>query len=345
MDRSDWLGKQVIYIDLSPCLSSALNKQNGVIVAINKEYNRALVYFFNYSFFHWIDKENMKTHPHIEFPINNGHCNWVNINNLFLANETNRVFKYNIGDEVKHGSVNGIIVGYNLDMLDEDYKTYLVYLGSGGHHNGNGYSMIADLRPEYKDKCRWFDEKDLCVDDDANFDLGTKALKFNVGDSVWVVNSNDPTYHKKGTIFAYDDINHDANMSIYRVYFEDENPELHDCHTNIKVLDNHCWCHVAEDLELYTGQDEVASKENMIIFDDENLIPVRIKPDVQLPYGDTADKIGFTPGKMYFWDVRENYLVDDNGEKRPWGNFEYSQKDSLQFLMSYFDIVRPYGDD
>lgn len=345
MDRSDWLGKQVIYIDLPPCLSPALNKQNGVIVAVNKEYNRALVYFFNYSFFHWIDKENMEAHPHIEFPINNGHCNWVNIDNLFLAGETNRVFKYNIGDKVKHGSVNGIIVGYNLDMLDEDYKTYLVYLESGGCHSGNGYSMIGDLRPEYKDKCLWVDEKDLCVDSDANSDLDTKAQKFYIGDAVWVVNSDDPTYHKKGIIFAYDYNSLDADMSTYKVYFEDEDSRLHDCGTNIKILDNHCWCHIAKDLEPYAGQDETIFKNDKIIFDGENLIPVRIKPDDQLPYGDTADKIGFTPGKIYYWDVRENYVVDDNGQKRPWMNFTYSQKDALRFLMLYFDIVRPYGDD
>ena len=342
MDRSDWLGKQVIYID-PPCLSSALNKQNGVIVAISEEYNKALVYFFNYSFIHWINEEDMETHPHIKFPINNGHCNWVNIDNLFLADETNRVFKYNIGDKVKHESVNGIVVGYNLDLFDEDRKMYLVYLESGGLHSGNGYNMIGDLRPEYKDKCRWFDEKNLCIDDNINSNLDTKASKFNVGDSVWVINSNDPTYHKKGTIFAYDYI--DADMSIYRVYFEDENPELHDCHTHIKTLNNHCWYHVAKDLELYTGQDKVVSKENMIVFDDENLIPVRIKPDDQLPYDDTADKIGFTPGKVYYWDVRENYLVDDYGDKRPWGNFSFSQKDRLQFLMLYFDIVGPDGDE
>lgn len=345
MDRSDWLGKQVVYIDLSPCLSSALNKQNGVIVAINKECNRALVYFFNYSFIHWIDKENMETHPHIEFPINNGHCNWVNIDNLFLADETNRVFKYNIGDKVKYKSVNGIVVGYILNLFEEDCKVYLVCLESGGTHTGIGWNMIADLQPEYKNKCRWVNEKDLCVDDDANSNLDTKAPKFYVGDKVWVVNSNDPTYHKKGIIFAYDYNNHDADMSTYRVYFEDENPELHDCGTDIKVLDNHCWYHVAEDLELYIGQDEVVHKKYMIIFDDENLIPVRIKPDDQLPYTDTVDKIGFTPGKIYYWDVRENYLVDDNGQKRPWGNFRWSQKDALRFLMLYFDIVRPYGDD
>lgn len=343
MDRSDWLGKQVVYIDLSPCLSSALNKQNGVIVAISEEYNKALVYFFNYSFFHWIDKENMEAHPHIEFPINNGHCNWVNIDNLFLADETNRVFKYNIGDKVKYESVNGIVVGYSLELFTKECKMYLVYLESGGVHSENGWNKIADLQTEYKGKCLWLDEKDLCVDDDTNSDLDTKASKFNIGDSVWVVNFADPTYHKKGTIFAYDYNNHDADMSTYRVYFEDEDPELHDCGTHIKVLDNHCWCHVAEDLELYTGQDEVVSKKYMIVFDDENLIPVRIKPDDQLPYGDTADKIGFTPGKVYYWDVRENYLVDDNGEKRPWG--KYSQKDSLKFLMLYFDIVRPYGDN
>ena len=352
MDRSDWLGKQVIYIDLSPCLSSALNKQNGVIVAINKECNRALVYFFNYPFIHWIDKENMETHPHIEFPINNGHCNWVNINNLFLADETNRVFKYNIGDKVKCGSVNGIVVGYNLDVFGEDTKIYLVCLENGGIHSGNGWNMIADLQAEYEGKCSWFGEKELCIDGNVNnanlasdFDLDTKVQKFHIGDAVWVVNSNDPTYHKKGIIFAYDYNDPDADISTYKVYFEDEDPRLHDCNTEIKILDNHCWYHIGEDLEPYAEQDETMSKNDKIIFDDENLIPVRIKPDDQLPYDDTADGIGFTPGKLYYWDVRENFLVDDYGEKRPWGNFNYSQKESLKFLMLYFDIVQPDGDE
>lgn len=341
MDRSDWLGKQVIYIDLPPCLSPTLNKQNGVIVAISEEHNKALVYFFNYFFIHWIDEEDMETHPHIEFPINNGHCNWVDIDNLFLADESKRVFKYNIGDKVKYKSVNGIVVGYNLELFDEDHKIYLVCLESDGVHNGDGWSIIADLRTEYKDKCRWFNEKELCVDDDANSDLGTKAPKFNVGDSVWVVNSNDPTYHKKGTIFAYDYDNHDAEKSMYRVYFEDENPGLHTCGTKLKVLDNHCWYHVAEDLEPYTGQDKVASKENMIVFDDKNLILVRVKPDDQLPYGDTADKIGFTPGKIYFWNVEDGYLFDDDDVKRPDPYDRYSERNKLKFLMSYFDIVLP----
>ena len=343
MDRSDWLGKQVIYIDLPSCLSPALNKQKGVIVAISEEHNKALVYFFKNFSSHWIDEEDIKTHPHIEFPINNGHCNWVDINNLFLADENNRVFKYNIGDKVNCGFVNGIVVGYNLDLFDEGCKTYLIFLENRGTHSGNGWNMIADMRPKYEDKCRWLDEKDLCVASD--FDLDTKAQKFYIGDAVWVVNSDDPTYHKKGIIFAYDYNNLDADLSIYRVYFEDEDSMLHDCGTKIKVLDNHCWYHIAGDLEPYAGQDETIFKNDKIIFDDENLIPVRIKPDDQLPYGDTADKIGFTPGKIYYWNVRENYLVDDYGEKRPWQNSTYSQKDSLKFLMLYFDIVRPDGDE
>lgn len=337
MDRSDWLGKQVIYIDLPPYLSPDLNKQRGVVVAISEEHNKALVYFFKYSFLHWIDEEGMKAHPHIKFPINEGHCNWVDINNLSLADETNRVFKYNIGDKVKCGSVNGIVVGYNLDLFDEGSKIYLVYLENGGIHSGNGWNMIADLQAEYEGKCSWLSENANLASD---FDLDTKVQKFYIGDAVWVVNSNDPTYHKKGIIFACDYNNHDADMNEYRVYFEDEDSRLHDCGTKIKILDNHCWYHIAEDLEPYAGQDETLPKNDKIIFDDENLIPVRIKPDDQLPYDDTADGIGFTPGKIYYWDVRENFLVDDYGEKRPWKNSTYSQKDSLKFLMLYFDILQ-----
>lgn len=342
MDRSDLLGKQVVF--QSPYPDSYLNSKVGVVVGCDN-YENALVYFFDSDFGYSLNKLMNNSAKYIQFPHVNCHCRTCSTMDLYPADETNRVFKYNIGDKVKYKSVNGIVVGYNLELFAEKCKVYLVCLESGGVHSGNGWSMIADLRPKYKDKCRWFNEKDLCIDDNINSDLDTKASKFNIGDSVWVVNSNDPTYHKKGTIFGYDYNNHDADMSTYRVYFEDEDPELHDCGTDIKVLDNHCWYHVAEDLELYTGQDKVASKENMIIFDDENLIPVRIKPNVQSPYGDTTDKIGFTPGKIYYWDVRENYLVDDNGEKRPWMNFTYSQKDALRFLMLYFDIVRSYGDD
>lgn len=340
MDRSDWLGKQVVF--QSPYSDSYLDGKVGVVVGCDNCEN-ALVYFFDSKFGCFLNKLMNNSAKYIQFPHTNCYCCTCSIMDLYPADENLRVFKYNIGDKVKYGSVNGIVVGYNLDLFNKDCKMYLVCLESGGTHNGDGWSMIADLRTEYEGKCRWLDEKDLCVNDDANSNLDTKAPKFNVGDKVWVVNSNDPTYHKKGIIFAYDHNNHDAEMSTYRVYFEDEDPELHDCGTHIKALDNHCWHHVAEDLELYTGQDKVASKENMIVFDDENLIPVRVKPDDQLPYGDTAEEIGFTPGKVYFWNVRENYLVDDGDKKRPLGNF--SQKDNLQFLMSYFDIVRLYLED
>lgn len=342
MDRSDWLGKQVVF--QSPYPDSYLNSKVGVVVGCDN-YENTLVYFFDFDFEHSLNKLMNNSAKYIQFPHTNCHCRTCSIMDLYPADESNRVFKYNIGDKVKYKSVNGIVVGYNLELFTKECKMYLVYLESGGTHTGIGWNMIADLQPEYKNKCRWVNEKDLCVDDDANSNLDTKAPKFYVGDKVWVVNSNDPTYHKKGIIFAYDYNNPDADISTYKVYFEDEDSRLHDCGTKIKILDNHCWYHIAEDLEPYAGQNETMPKNDKIIFDDENLIPVEIKPDDQLPYNDTADGIGFTPGKIYYWDVRENYLVDDYGEKRPWKNSTYSQKDSLKFLMLYFDIVRPDGDD